>query len=481
MDETKPCSEIDLGTELFVSREEWSQILKEIFCKEFNDVFVQTTPIGRVWSGLGGKPNRRATALIDRNLLGDVVLLRRQKASSLCQMLRPEFVRENKVPLCSDAWTKFQSNDPAKDKHDEEVSSSTKDLIRCVIPKFADYLEHNTVVLTNHNELGDLMHRHGINIRFMGLVRRLVTQPYLKSLLLTDMISRVIKEKLRKELRMWVGFKEESCKRLIVDYFNRVFGRSPSSDEFWRSEVTIGIQHKFIHGLSREEAMSGYDIRKDIKKFSLLNRISEITGVVFRQGTYKRLFEHSFLFDSSAPFSYCDLKELKVLHRNAFVIPDSMKTFIHAAVSEEEKTSPINVFDQANDFRASTVPEVVHQERVHYWTERVMGADSKEAIASLFDLARAYLHCGNTTAALDTAVRGLSYGEALFGVFSELVLDGVILTGEIHKEIGDYLRAVESYNRAKDIAQGLYKHHPIIEMINTKIHTYLKELETTTI
>ena len=133
------------------------------------------------------------------------------------------------------------------------------------------------------------------------MVRKLLTRPHLKSLLLTDMVSRVVKEKLRRELRVWVGFKaEDARRRLVVDYFNRVFGRS----------AAVGVQHKFIHGLAPEEAMPGYDIRQDILTFSLFNRVSEVTGVRFKPSTYKRLFEHPFLFDSSTPLAYGDLEGL---------------------------------------------------------------------------------------------------------------------------------------------------------------------------
>lgn len=470
-DESKPCKEIELGPELFVSREKWSRVLEVNFREEegSKNIFARTTSIGRVWSEVSGASNQRATALVGAKVWGNAVLLRKPKAGSLYRMLRPELVRENEVPLSSDAWTTFQSGDPEREAHNREVDRATQRLLLGVIPRFAEELQRHTATPVNHNELARLMHRHGINIRFLGLVRRLLARPHLKSFLLTDMVSRVIKEKLRGELRVWVGFEEESRRRLVVDYFNRVFGRSSAAADFWRLEVAVGVQHKFIHGLAAAEAMPAYDIRQDILMFSLFNRVSEIAGVRFKPGTYKRLFEHPFLFDSSAPFTYGDLAELSAAHRNASVISEDMGPLIRAAVAEEEAPT-LRLLEQVGDSQALAAFEAVCQVKTHRRTETILGADSKEAVASLFDLARTHLRGGNNTMALDAAIRGLSYGEVLFGTFSEVALNGAVLLGGIYQRMGDLARAMEYYGRALDAVQRLYKRHPLVGTLTSRLY-----------
>ena len=455
-----------------MTREKWSRVLEVNFREEegSKNIFTRTTALGRVWSEVSGPQNQRATALVGTKVWGNAVLLRRPKAGSLYRMLRPELVRTNDVPLSSDAWTKFQSSDPAREEHNEEVNCATQRLLKHVIPAFAEHLQRHTVTPVNHNELANLMHRHGINIRFMGMVRKLLTRPHLKSFLLTDMVSRVVKEKLRGELRVWVGFKaSEARRRLVVDYFNKVFGRSAAADDFWRLEVAVGVQHKFIYGLAVEEAMPGYDIRQNILMFSLFNRISEITGVRFKPGTYKRLFEHPFLFDSSAPFTYGDLEGLSASRKNASIISEDMGTLIRAAVAEEEAQT-LRLLEQIGDRQALAAFEAVCQVKTHRRTETILGADSKEAVASLFDLARTHLRSGNNTMALDAAIRGLSYGEVLFGVFSEVALNGAVLLGGIYQRMGDLSRAIEYYGRALDAVQRLYKQHPLVGTLTSKLY-----------
>ena len=110
-DESKPCKEIELGPELFVTKEKWSRVLEVNFREEegSKNIFARTTSLGPMWSEVSGAQNQRATALVGTKVWGNAVLLRRPKAGSLYRMLQPELVRTNDVPLSSDAWTSFRT------------------------------------------------------------------------------------------------------------------------------------------------------------------------------------------------------------------------------------------------------------------------------------------------------------------------------------------------------------------------------------
>ena len=87
-DESKPCKEIELGPELFVTKEKWSRVLEVNFREEegSKNIFAQTTSLGPMWSEVSGAQNQRATALVGTKVWGNAVLLRRPKAGSLYRM-----------------------------------------------------------------------------------------------------------------------------------------------------------------------------------------------------------------------------------------------------------------------------------------------------------------------------------------------------------------------------------------------------------
>jgi hypothetical protein len=61
------------------------------------------------------------------------------KGVHLYRLLRPELVKSNLVPLCSDAFSSFHLED--RIEHEEEVKEATRRLEEEVIPKFAAYLD----------------------------------------------------------------------------------------------------------------------------------------------------------------------------------------------------------------------------------------------------------------------------------------------------------------------------------------------------
>jgi hypothetical protein len=69
------------------------------------------------------------------------------------------------------------------------------------MPEFADKLNTKVVKLHNGTQLGEEMHRAGMNLRYLGYLREKVTEPKTRSLLLLEMILRVLKNKLRYKLR----------------------------------------------------------------------------------------------------------------------------------------------------------------------------------------------------------------------------------------------------------------------------------------
>ena len=173
--------------------------------------------------------------------------------SYLYELLRPEYVKSNPVPLSSDAFSPFNSTDPKATTNNEEVASACHRLVTVRIPQFASYLEKGTLSgLTPVSQLDcsmlvSLMHRHGINIRFLSVLRRCLQFPRTRQLVLTEMVSRVVKDQVNEVLRNTTQTVqlpvEEPYKEAVVDYLNRLFG--PGADEFWKTKITHAVCKKF--------------------------------------------------------------------------------------------------------------------------------------------------------------------------------------------------------------------------------------------
>eukprot|EP01103_Thecamoeba_quadrilineata_P017072 TRINITY_DN5918_c0_g1_i1.p1 TRINITY_DN5918_c0_g1~~TRINITY_DN5918_c0_g1_i1.p1 ORF type:complete len:585 (+),score=95.88 TRINITY_DN5918_c0_g1_i1:3-1757(+) len=260
------------------------------------------------------------------------------KSAHLYRLLRPELVKTNRVPLCSDAFSGFIAAQPKVLEHNQEIREATSRLINEVIPNFSVKLSRRVVQETTQGQLEkfrlvEVVHSEGINIRYLGRLRAVCAHDNVKTLLFIHMAARVIKNCLR--LRLREKMKElkvplqEPCVRVVVDYLNLVFGESPASDAYWNSELKQGIHMKFEEGLSRKEAEAGYalkcilDLLSDERvdgKLMLFKNIRKMTGLHFSTRLLKDFEENrnAWLSRGEQPFDDTDLKEigLRVKHMN---------------------------------------------------------------------------------------------------------------------------------------------------------------------
>lgn len=203
------------------------------------------------------------------------------------KLLRPEFLVSNPVPLCSDAFTGWQSMDPEWHDHNHEVKLATERLHNVVIPEFVKYLHtlcridrdrfpvlytsfcplcqlqrwgasaqqvtHDTIESGANTELLydqllnilHRMHKDGINRRYLGVLRGLLVQYEHKStchwkyraLLYTEMAARVCKNiiqaLLREKMKRLKVPSEEPYRHLLLQIFNMLASHSQDSVHFW--------------------------------------------------------------------------------------------------------------------------------------------------------------------------------------------------------------------------------------------------------
>jgi hypothetical protein len=96
--------------------------------------------------------------------------------------MRPEYVRRCPLPLSSDAYSPFSKGMPDEQEQNLRVFNATEELLNVVIPRFSEWLDQNFLTLNLEEPLSnltELIHREGINCRFLGLVRQNVESEYL--------------------------------------------------------------------------------------------------------------------------------------------------------------------------------------------------------------------------------------------------------------------------------------------------------------
>eukprot|EP00008_Paramoeba_atlantica_P015514 CAMPEP_0201498548 /NCGR_PEP_ID=MMETSP0151_2-20130828/71691_1 /ASSEMBLY_ACC=CAM_ASM_000257 /TAXON_ID=200890 /ORGANISM="Paramoeba atlantica, Strain 621/1 / CCAP 1560/9" /LENGTH=330 /DNA_ID=CAMNT_0047890205 /DNA_START=6 /DNA_END=995 /DNA_ORIENTATION=- len=206
-------------------------------------------------------------------------------------------------------------------KYNHDVDMATKYLFEVVVPRFADSL-CESFEEWEQGEIVRLMHRAGINLRYIGLViksldefetrlRKLSSQKNLprerrhrgktlisyqyhdtvkkvNRVLLIEAVARVIKNELNRKLREKVKELklplEVPYRQLAINFLNLVFGASAQQMEWWKETLPSLLSLHFnIHTVPSVVS----DIRWEIlfadngqSRLSLFRRVIDLTGLV---------------------------------------------------------------------------------------------------------------------------------------------------------------------------------------------------------
>lgn len=179
------------------------------------------------------------------------------------------------VPLSPDALSSFGVTDPLCMEYDTDVRDATEVLVEKLIPAMAVDLQVNGHPLRREGlSITEYMHRHGVNIRHMGLLRwhlfRLQRErgsdgtvsvdkrgvdssdngvSVIQAELLLECIARTLKNLLRHIQRQRTYTRricsEEEMTTLVVDFFNMITAAHPAAASFWSMLVIPGIYNRF--------------------------------------------------------------------------------------------------------------------------------------------------------------------------------------------------------------------------------------------
>ena len=271
----------------------------------------------------------------------------RRRNSYLFRLLRPEFVKNYKIPLCPDAYSGFVTL--AAREHIKQVENATRHLTHVVIPKMGENLDKLTEKQRKKLNLKQILHENGINLRYMGLVRHHVKNAEIKGKILVEMVARVIKHKIRElmreQMKKWKLPLEHNCRQTVIDYLNLIFGSSTESDTHFDEVLAPRICENFVGSLNPDERK--YPLKKmlsDEDLCSLFVLVQEMAALRFPRSALKEFSSDPGIYKYKSPFHNTELTEIGVTIRHLNIVALAQGYVLkvgarsHSSVSVENTT-----------------------------------------------------------------------------------------------------------------------------------------------
>ena len=265
--------------------------------------------------------------------------------SHLYRLLRPEFVASWPFPLCSDAYSTFILNDPQRIMHNKEVEQATSHLFTKVIP---DYARKLNWALREAIDLGALdsfgltenLHRHGINLRYIGLLEKSMSDESSRRLLYIEAVARVIKNRLRLLLRTKMRQLklplEVPYRQTVIDYFNLVFSQE---NEYWtqvlpaqlKAHFSFDSEWPFSNGQSLHRVCFAPFPEKDRTRANpngrllVFSRVESLMGFTFSSFARKKM-SATYSQISNLAFDLLDLESIgdRVKHPSIVMLAEAL-------------------------------------------------------------------------------------------------------------------------------------------------------------
>ncbi|GAM22209.1 hypothetical protein SAMD00019534_053840 [Acytostelium subglobosum LB1] len=244
-------------------------------------------------------------------------------------MLRPELLRYSPKPVSPDAFSGWQTGSDEEESN-QEVINLTLQYHREIIPACVEYLQNSLETLSSVDTASDffdnrysrefgrflgadtstgkrdklevmrlttILHGHGVNLRYIGVLYQKLTNRYIKTLLFTELVARVWKRLIRAKLRE----KMDTLKRpsdestqLMAEVFDILLNHLKYQDynEFWRSPAPgnfkFAAMRSFPNCLSRKEMASDFDVRNLFDTKLLVDRLMTMLNIKINAEAYKQ-------------------------------------------------------------------------------------------------------------------------------------------------------------------------------------------------
>ncbi len=189
------------------------------------------------------------------------------------------------MPLSPDAYSCFES-ESTRTVSKKEIVNATVRLYKVIIPKFAkDFDETQSLAngSTDHNQLIESLHRAGINIRHLGFVLLKTTTQVARSIILTEMVARVIKNEIKNAFReqSMLFSSRDKIQQIILDEMNAITEtNSLNYVTFWTNRVHALLQNKFQYNYAEDPLNSEVEVESLVDKRVLIDKLEMMIGTL---------------------------------------------------------------------------------------------------------------------------------------------------------------------------------------------------------
>ena len=412
--------------------------------------------IGTVFTMEDAREKNERVARFLGTRCGDTILC---DDSMVLVTMRPELFRDREVIHVTEdevaAIRSARQGLQVLEKLPEQIESILEHYNECVIENATRECKRS---IETFEQFDHFLHASGVNMRTIAPMYRAIF-PYAKPFLCTEMVARVIKTVFFLTLK---NVHKMNIPMFIVNFFNSIFGYN-LSQFFWTHELPVFLEIKFWGN-----PFHGMDLRSEVIQFSLFERVCELTGVRFKRGAIKRLFDFPNSFSNDAVVFPADLAEpCMEIRKTSFFACDIKKSVMEEIESQEAQMQ--NSVESLHDVQAQSAFQAIHLLTWHKRIEEIFGVDSKEAIHSYFDLAEQHMKYSNMQMALEAAITGHCYCEDLFGPYSTHVVRSTLLVGTIFEKMGNLSDAVKFFKATLVLLQKNYRTHPLIGVVMSKL------------
>jgi hypothetical protein len=222
------------------------------------------------------------------------------------------------------------------------------------------------------------MHKAGINLRYLGFLRSIVTEPRIKRLIFLEMIARCIKNMVKRKMRLYNSKGEQRLRQMIIKQFNQLFGNSMASKFIWEQLIKMQLAAKYHDCLQSRELDRQFDLRELVTKSALFQNVQHKTGVFFTHKLNATVEKNDKFWDQSDPLVVDDI--LDILPTSKVLNAGDKQQFRALLESKAEKRKGVNPFDllsQGDDIFEEQVIKV--ESELVSLTEKWFGEESHEA------------------------------------------------------------------------------------------------------
>ena len=175
---------------------------------------------------------------------------------------RPEFLQAYSTSLCADAFSPMSGGSKKEiDVNNDECMQAARFLRENWIPGFVKNLDNMELCPFDSESLTRSMHQKGINMRYLGYVCTISTIPFVRSLVLVEMVARACKELYRTRFRgailhfrsVGATAVNEQLTSYATTFFAAILGFSDKSKSMLDGKIAPKIKEKFNYDISSEE------------------------------------------------------------------------------------------------------------------------------------------------------------------------------------------------------------------------------------